>query len=71
MTSGPRLLRRGTEGADVRALQIRLNLNTRSHLLADGVFEVNTEDAVKRLQRSNRLPATGIVCEDTRKALSW
>lgn len=52
-------LRRGLEGADVRALQVALNLKTGARLPASGRFDAATEAAVERAQRHLRLPATG------------
>ena len=49
------ILRRGNSGQKVRELQVRLNIK------ADGLFGFNTEAAVKRFQKANRLPITGVV----------
>ncbi|MDJ0773695.1 MAG: peptidoglycan-binding protein [Mastigocoleus sp. MO_167.B18] len=51
----PVILRRGDSGSNVRKLQRLLNINT------DGLFGPGTEAAVKRFQRANRLPITGVV----------
>jgi putative chitinase len=49
------ILRRGSQGEDVRFLQEKLQLT------ADGVFGLATYLAVKQFQRSRGLPADGIV----------
>lgn len=66
-----RLLRVGTAGDDVRALQLRLNRISDNYpsipkiALPDGVFSFDTEDAVKRFQEVFNLPADGIVGKST------
>ena len=56
-------LRRGSKGSEVIALQSALGIE------ADGIFGVNTEQALKRWQSSNSLPATGIVDAATTLAI--
>lgn len=48
-----------TKGADVKMLQLMLNVGTGTHLNIDGVFAVQTSTAVKDLQRWFHLPITG------------
>lgn len=69
MTPGPRYLYRGLEGADVRTIQVQLNLRTGARLAADGIFGPDTEAAVRTAQRRCQLPATGRVDTTTRQAL--
>lgn len=56
-------LSRGATGSQVRALQQTLGV------LADGVFGVQTERALRRWQQSRALPASGVVDPRTRQAL--
>ena len=49
------LYKRGSKGDMVRQIQMAL------HLLADGIFGSQTEEAVKNFQRKNGLKADGIV----------
>lgn len=56
-------LSRGATGSQVRALQQTLGV------LADGVFGVQTERALRRWQQSRALPASGVVDPGTRQAL--
>lgn len=65
-------LRRGTQSADVRLLQIRLNviLNSRTLLEPDGIFGQLTEKVVRRFQENSALSADGIVGPLTRAALA-
>ena len=51
------LYKRGSKGDMVRQIQIQMAL----HLLADGIFGSQTEEAVKNFQRKNGLKADGIV----------
>lgn len=60
---GPRPLRIGDEGPDVRALQRRLGV------AADGDFGPATKAAVIKFQKARRLVADGIVGAATRAAL--
>lgn len=64
-TPGPRHLHRGLAGADVRALQVRLNVKGLARLAADGEFGPDTEATVRHAQRSLGLPATGVVDDAT------
>lgn len=67
---GPRVLRRGLEGADVRVLQVRLNLRGLvGYLLADGVYGPNTEAAVRVFQRHAGLKPDGVFGPLTRQPL--
>lgn len=52
----PYPLRRGSEGAPVRALQVRLTSLGLARLLADGRFGPATEGAVKAARRRLGLP---------------
>lgn len=56
-----RVLRTGTVGLDVLAVQQRLNDLGLAHLSEDGVYGPATEQAVRALQRSLGLPETGVV----------
>ena len=49
------LYRKGSRGEVVRQIQIAL------HLYPDGIFGVNTEEAVKEFQKRNNLNPDGIV----------
>lgn len=53
------LLRKGSKGNEVKALQGAL------HLYVDGIFGKLTEEAVKEFQRANGLKPDGIVGEQT------
>lgn len=59
------VLRRGSTGAAVQAMQVKLvakGLMSRSDFLnGPGVFGPRTETAVKRLQVENGLPVTGVL----------
>jgi len=57
------LLKKGSDGDDVKELQSLLNLN------ADGIFGSGTEDAVKAFQTAHGLTADGIVGNGTWAAL--
>ena len=48
------------EGEDVKNLQIKLNTLGYSCGMADGIFGVKTENALKRFQKDNRLEVDGI-----------
>ena len=63
-------LRRGQEGAPVRALQVALNLKTGSHVPVTGRFDAATEAAVERAQRDLRQPTTGAADEALLAALA-
>lgn len=56
-------IKRGARGADVKTLQMKLNL------IADGIFGPLTEEAVKEFQRSKGLTTDGIVGAKTWAAL--
>ncbi|MBW4470177.1 MAG: peptidoglycan-binding protein [Stenomitos rutilans HA7619-LM2] len=62
-------LRRGSTGADVRAIQQQLR-NLGYDITVDGVFGSATDRAVRSFQASNGLSADGIVGSATRSALS-
>lgn len=57
------LLRRGSRGTEVAALQSKLNL------IPDGIFGPITEEAVRAFQKSRGLTVDGIVGNQTRSAL--
>lgn len=50
-------------GADVRALQVRLNVKGLARVIADGEFGPETEAAVRASQRRLGIPPTGVVDE--------
>lgn len=56
-------IRKGSKGAEVKALQTKLNL------VADGIFGPLTEEAVMAFQRANGLTPDGIVGPKTWAAL--
>lgn len=58
------VLRRGSHGAAVKALQKALRVTPRN-----GAFGARTRAAVIRFQRTHRLPATGVVARRTWQAL--
>ena len=58
------ILKLGSRGNEVKALQEKLNLK------ADGIFGPLTEEAVKDFQRSNGLEVDGIVGADTLSKLN-
>ena len=58
-----RLLKKGSRGEDVKAVQKAL------HCYPDGIFGELTEEAVKYFQSGNSLTADGIVGKDTWPAL--
>ena len=64
-----RNLKKGCEGADVKALQILLNGFGYECGKADGIFGKNTEKAVKAFQKDAELSADGIAGKDTMSAL--
>ncbi len=63
------VLRNGSKGDSVRALQVLLNGFGYSCGSADGVFGKNTESAVKKFQTKNKLSADGVVGAQTWAAL--
>jgi murein DD-endopeptidase MepM/ murein hydrolase activator NlpD len=65
---GERTLRRGSRGADVKALQDML-ATLRLHTPPTGVFDGRTQRAVRRFQRARSLRVTGVVAADTVAAL--
>ena len=69
-TLGRRVLRRGASGADVLALQFELARHGFPSAWFDGLFGQRTESALRRFQRSHRLPVDGIAGKATLAALS-
>lgn len=67
--SAPRILRKGSRGADVKALQSALNATGLYALDVDGDFGSLTEAAVKDYQKRNGLDVDGLVGSYTRKML--
>jgi len=63
------LLKKGMKGADVKKLQQILTNKGYSTKGTDGIFGSNTEAAVKKFQKANKLKADGIVGSATKKAL--
>ena len=59
------MLKRGMQGGDVMALQIKLNALGYDCGTADGVFGKKTEAAVKAFQTDNGLKADGIAGPQT------
>ena len=59
------VLKNGSSGEPVRALQMLLNCNGYSSGSVDGDFGPNTEKAVKAFQKAKGLEADGIVGKDT------
>ncbi|MBY0098125.1 peptidoglycan-binding protein [Mesobacillus maritimus] len=57
------------KGADVKKLQQILTNKGYSTKGTDGIFGSNTEAAVKKFQKANKLKADGIVGPATKKAL--
>lgn len=66
-----RLLKKGDRGDDVKELQKRLNELKCNSGKIDGIFGKDTEKAVKKLQKSEKLSKDGIVGKDTAHALGW
>ncbi|NLB51991.1 MAG: L,D-transpeptidase family protein [Syntrophomonadaceae bacterium] len=64
-----RLLKLGTEGPDVKEVQLMLKKMGYYKYKSDGVFGIKTEEAVKRFQKDNGLIIDGIVGPQTRWAL--
>lgn len=56
-------IKKGSRGAEVKALQQKL------HLMADGIFGKLTDEAVREFQKKNNLTADGIVGPKTWEAL--
>ena len=65
-----RILRKGCQGEDVRALQEMLNALGFSCGKIDGIFGANTEAAVKAFQAVNALKSDGIAGEQTLNLLA-
>src|SRR5690606_31990677 len=63
------LLRRGSRGPAVEALQLALNRSRGERLAVDGVFGPATEAAVRRAQAAARIAVDGIVGPQTRAVL--
>ncbi|WP_404332336.1 peptidoglycan-binding protein [Mesobacillus maritimus] len=63
------LLKKGMKGAEVKKLQQVLTNKGYSTKGIDGVFGSNTEAAVKKFQKSNKLKVDGVVGPATKKAL--
>ena len=59
-TKIPATIKKGSNGADVKTLQTRLNANG-AKLTVDGDFGPATEVAVKAYQKAKKLTADGIV----------
>lgn len=61
------VLRLGSQGADVRKLQVLLNARMRPspNMKTDGVFGIVTDKAVRNFQKSRLVPADGIVGRET------
>lgn len=63
------VLKKGSSGDDVKALQAALNAVAKSGLPINGSFGPATETAVKKFQTSAKLPSTGQVASKTIAAL--
>jgi peptidoglycan hydrolase-like protein with peptidoglycan-binding domain len=59
------MIKRGMVGAQVRDLQIALNVITGAGLKVDGIFGPRTEEAVRTFQTMFNLTADGIVGKKT------
>jgi len=64
------ILKRGSSGPEVRALQHALNARPYLHLKEDGIYGAQTESAVREFQRRVRLTPDGIYGPKT-EALLW
>jgi peptidoglycan hydrolase-like protein with peptidoglycan-binding domain len=62
------IISRGTTGIYVKQLQLRLQ-DFGAHVLADGLFDSETEEAVKKFQRQHSLQIDGIVGDQTWRTL--
>ncbi|MCC5628615.1 peptidoglycan-binding protein [Nostoc sphaeroides CHAB 2801] len=60
---------KGDTGTDIHNIQQKLLDKNFYPYLPSGIFDEDTELAVKDFQRTNRLPVTGIVNEETMKKL--
>jgi hypothetical protein len=68
--SGPRLLKQGDRGDDVRQVQVQLvNRDLLAGKDADSIYGPKTVAAVKKFQANNKLTADGIVGPATRARL--
>lgn len=65
-----KVLREGSRGADVQALQLGLNRATGSTLTADGVYGPRTKTEVQHFQQSRNLKADGIWGLESAKQLA-
>lgn len=65
---GTKVLTLGAKGEDVRQLQSRLN-DAGQALVISGLFDENTEMAVRNFQEDEKLPVTGKVAQATLAAL--
>ena len=65
------ILRRGSQGKDVKYLQELLNAVNLSSLKVDGIFGMRTEAAVKEFQKKNGLVVDGIVGPQTWSTLQY
>lgn len=63
------VLKNGSKGESVRALQILLNAYGFSCGLADGIFGKNTEKSVREFQKHNKLSVDGCVGAQTWRSL--
>ena len=63
------VLKNGSKGESVRALQVLLNAFGFPCGVADGIFGKNTESAVKKFQTKNKLSADGCVGSQTWRTL--
>jgi peptidoglycan hydrolase-like protein with peptidoglycan-binding domain len=68
-TPSSTVLKKGMRGAEVRKLQQDLTNKGYNTKGIDGIFGSNTEKAVKKFQKANKLKADGIVGPATKKAL--
>ncbi|CAH0344030.1 L,D-transpeptidase family protein [Bacillus sp. CECT 9360] len=68
-SSSAGILKKGSRGAEVKELQQALTKRGYSTKGIDGVFGQNTDIAVRKFQKANKLKADGIVGPATKKAL--
>lgn len=70
LSAGPSpVVKRGSASNAVRRVQRALNAATDARLAITGVFNGGTARAVRRYQRAQELPRTGVVAADTWRAL--
>lgn len=69
VTSSVEVLKKGSRGPAVQELQQKLTSLGYSTNGVDGVFGLNTENAVRKFQKARKLTADGIVGPATKKAL--